>query len=271
MNRTLRLGLIPAALALAFQLRADDKPAAPADTQASLRSDNRQLTDELASAWKESSALKSKLDQLSADYASLRQQLDAAKAQAAPVPDSDATRQLADAQDRLAVSLRSFSVVQDENSQLRASVDKLTADNAALNQQLDSAKASISSLQAQAALTAQIDPLRNELRQSQDEAAALASENAQLKTRLALEAPAQQPAPLRPGMPEAVAAAQPPSPTPTPSPAQRTYVVADGDTLSGISRKFYGTPSRWQDILNANRDVLKDEKSLAVGSTLKIP
>jgi nucleoid-associated protein YgaU len=59
--------------------------------------------------------------------------------------------------------------------------------------------------------------------------------------------------------------------TPPPPPAARTYVVAEGDTLTRISRKFYGTPGRWEDILNANRDILKDEKSLAVGSTLKIP
>jgi len=34
---------------------------------------------------------------------------------------------------------------------------------------------------------------------------------------------------------------------------------------------FYGTSARWEDILNANRDILKDEKSLVVGSSLKIP
>jgi nucleoid-associated protein YgaU len=48
-------------------------------------------------------------------------------------------------------------------------------------------------------------------------------------------------------------------------------VVVEGDTLTKIARKFYGSSSRWEDILNANRDVMKDEKSLVVGSTLKIP
>jgi nucleoid-associated protein YgaU len=48
-------------------------------------------------------------------------------------------------------------------------------------------------------------------------------------------------------------------------------VVVDGDTLTRISRKFYGTSARWEEILRANHDVLKDEKSLVVGSTLKIP
>jgi nucleoid-associated protein YgaU len=48
-------------------------------------------------------------------------------------------------------------------------------------------------------------------------------------------------------------------------------VVVQGDTLTKISRKFYGTSSRWQDILNANRGVVKNETSLVVGSSLTIP
>jgi nucleoid-associated protein YgaU len=41
--------------------------------------------------------------------------------------------------------------------------------------------------------------------------------------------------------------------------------------LTKISRKFYGSSGRWEEILKANHDILKDEKSLVVGSTLKIP
>ena len=76
---------------------------------------------------------------------------------------------------------------------------------------------------------------------------------------------------MRPGQGPAVGAA-PADVAPAPAlPAARTHVVAEGDTLTRISRKYYGTSSRWQDILNANRDVVKDEKSLVVGSSLKIP
>ena len=50
-----------------------------------------------------------------------------------------------------------------------------------------------------------------------------------------------------------------------------TYKVKSGDTLSGISRRYYGTPDRWQEILNANRDVLKDDRSLVIGRTIRIP
>jgi nucleoid-associated protein YgaU len=51
----------------------------------------------------------------------------------------------------------------------------------------------------------------------------------------------------------------------------RTYVVRGGDTLSGISRKFYGTPDRWREIYQANRDILKGGNALRVGQRLVIP
>jgi nucleoid-associated protein YgaU len=282
MNRSIRFGAVAVVLALAGSLRADEKQAAPPpDDQASLRADNKQLSDELAAAWKESADLKAKVDQLTADYASLGQQLDAAKAQLAakpdvspaPAADTGAPSQLADVQDKLATSLRSFTVVQDENSELKASVDKMTSDNAALGQQLDAAHSTIAALQVQAAMTSQIDPLRNELRQAQDESNRLATENEMLRTRLSVQSPgpgAARPMPMRPGTASAMSAAPPPPPEAAPpAPAPRTYVVVEGDTLTKISRKFYGSSARWADILKANHGV--NENSLVVGSTLTIP
>jgi nucleoid-associated protein YgaU len=285
MNRYLRFGLLPLTLAFAGSVRADDTAAAPADDVASVRADNKQLTDELASAWKESDRLKAELATAqatiaknSSDTADLQKQLDAAKAQPATPPPADtpppaSSAELAEAQDKLATSLRSFSVLQDENAELKASVEKLTSDNAALTQQLDAAHSSIASLQVQAALTSQIDPLRTELRQAQDESSRLAAENVQMRTRLAIQSPgpgSSRPMPLRPGTAAAISAETPP-PAAAAAPAAKTYVVAEGDTLTKISRKFYGSSSHWQDILNANHGVLRDEKSLVVGSTLKIP
>ena len=55
------------------------------------------------------------------------------------------------------------------------------------------------------------------------------------------------------------------------APAPRTHVVAPGDTLGKISRLYYGTANRWPEILAANSDVLRDERSLVVGRILKIP
>jgi nucleoid-associated protein YgaU len=263
MNRSLRYGILASALSFAGFLRADDTapaPAAPApDDVATLRADNKQLTDELASAWKESADLKAALAQ--------------AQSQApAPAAGTAAPSDSADLQDKLATALRSFTVVQDQNAQLTASLDKANADNLSLSQQLDAAKSSIASLQVQAAATSQIAPLQTEVRQAQDEASQLASENAQLRTRLELQAPAPgstKPVPTRPG--QATPAMTAPAPEPAAPAPVKTYVVVEGDTLTRISKKFYGTSSRWQDILNANHSVLKDEKSLSVGSTLTIP
>ena len=51
----------------------------------------------------------------------------------------------------------------------------------------------------------------------------------------------------------------------------RSYVVQSGDTLFSISRKFYKSPKRWKDILEANRKSIHDPKKLTVGQTLVIP
>jgi tetratricopeptide (TPR) repeat protein len=58
---------------------------------------------------------------------------------------------------------------------------------------------------------------------------------------------------------------------PSPSNAPRSYTVQSGDTLSTISRRFYGTPSRWIDIYQANRDRLSSENALRVGQDIRIP
>ncbi|MGB9474529.1 MAG: LysM peptidoglycan-binding domain-containing protein [Candidatus Udaeobacter sp.] len=52
---------------------------------------------------------------------------------------------------------------------------------------------------------------------------------------------------------------------------ERSYTVQSGDTLFSISRKFYKSPTRWKDILNANRKNIHDPKKLTVGQTLVIP
>lgn len=51
----------------------------------------------------------------------------------------------------------------------------------------------------------------------------------------------------------------------------KSYVVQSGDTLSKISKRFYGTANRWNDIYQANRDRLSSARSLRVGQELLIP
>jgi nucleoid-associated protein YgaU len=52
---------------------------------------------------------------------------------------------------------------------------------------------------------------------------------------------------------------------------QKFYIVQRGDTLSGISQKYYGTAAKWPRILEANRDILKDPNKLQPGMKLIIP
>jgi tetratricopeptide (TPR) repeat protein len=52
---------------------------------------------------------------------------------------------------------------------------------------------------------------------------------------------------------------------------ERSYLVQSGDTLFSISRKFYKSPKRWKEILDANRKSIRDPKKLSVGQTLVIP
>ncbi|MCZ6598073.1 MAG: LysM peptidoglycan-binding domain-containing protein [Planctomycetota bacterium] len=49
------------------------------------------------------------------------------------------------------------------------------------------------------------------------------------------------------------------------------YVVKAGDNLSAVSKKVYGTATRWTEIFNANRDVLDSPDWLDVGMRLRIP
>lgn len=58
---------------------------------------------------------------------------------------------------------------------------------------------------------------------------------------------------------------------PNPADVPRSYTVQSGDTLSTISTRFYGTPSRWIDIYQANRDRLSSENALRVGQEIRIP
>jgi nucleoid-associated protein YgaU len=84
----------------------------------------------------------------------------------------------------------------------------------------------------------------------------------------------QLPAPtIRSPQAQSVATATTPSPSnaPSPSSAPRAYRVQSGDTLSAISTRFYGTPSRWIDIYQANRDRLSSESALRVGQEIRIP
>jgi nucleoid-associated protein YgaU len=53
--------------------------------------------------------------------------------------------------------------------------------------------------------------------------------------------------------------------------AARTYTVQSGDTLSKISKQFYGDSNKYMRIFEANKDKLKDPDRIQPGQVLVIP
>ena len=93
---------------------------------------------------------------------------------------------------------------------------------------------------------------------------ALAKQNAEIKEQLRLALQGQQQ--RQKGKTPEPQGAQKPIP-----PGAKTYVVARGDTLASISRKFYKNPGRWKDIQDANFNMLEGTAKLKTGMTLMIP
>ena len=58
---------------------------------------------------------------------------------------------------------------------------------------------------------------------------------------------------------------------PAPTPKAQAYTVQSGDTLSKISKQFYGDANRYMKIFDANKDQLKDPNVIKPGQVLKIP
>jgi LysM repeat protein len=249
---------------------------------------------------------KQKVADIQAERDDLAQKLAQAQAAAtvapAPTPPAatsespDLQKQVADAQDKLSMSLRSYTLLQNDSDQVKDTLAKTTDEKNSLAAQLDDSKhladdrqatinqqaQLVASLQAAAATDAKtIGALHDQLRQMQNLVSQLAAENAELKTRLVLDAPSPS-APISPSYtpaPAPVLAPPPPAAAATPTPATpstdatgpRTYKVVSGDTLAKISKQFYGTSAHWQQILEANHDKLHSDKSLRVGMELKIP
>jgi len=61
------------------------------------------------------------------------------------------------------------------------------------------------------------------------------------------------------------------STAPLAEPEARTYTVVSGDSLSKISKHFYGEANHWRRIFEANRDVIKNPDLIHPGQVLKIP
>jgi nucleoid-associated protein YgaU len=58
---------------------------------------------------------------------------------------------------------------------------------------------------------------------------------------------------------------------PSLAPKVKTYTVAAGDSLSKISKEFYGNVNQYMKIFEANKNILTDPNAIKVGQQLVIP
>lgn len=66
-------------------------------------------------------------------------------------------------------------------------------------------------------------------------------------------------------------ARQAPSRLPAGAAAPERIVVKEGDTLTSLATRHYGTPSAYVHILDANRDTIRDPDRILPGSLLILP
>ena len=58
---------------------------------------------------------------------------------------------------------------------------------------------------------------------------------------------------------------------PPPKEKVEYYIIVKGDTLSAISKKYYGDANKYPRIFEANREVIKDANLIFPGQKIRIP
>ena len=51
----------------------------------------------------------------------------------------------------------------------------------------------------------------------------------------------------------------------------RYYTIESGDTLSKVAKEQYGDANRWQELFEANREVIKDPDKIYPGQRIRVP
>ncbi|HEY5551962.1 MAG TPA: LysM peptidoglycan-binding domain-containing protein [Opitutaceae bacterium] len=226
---------------------------------ATLRRDKQRAEESLAQIQAKPSvdgqveAQKAQITKLEADLAAARSETSAAKERVAELNTQLQVALAKPSQEKSALPAEIATLRQDRlraeqaRDQLRvdfaAARSKLEADLAASQTETRAAKAQIAKLEA--------------------DLAAARSEARSGKAQFAESTSSLRAAPLRTPVAEAVD---------TPASAlPRVHTVASGENLSSISQRYYGTPNRWDEIFDANRDVLNSPNQLALGTRLRIP
>jgi chromosome segregation ATPase len=210
--------------------------------------------------------LRKKVWSLESERAELQQQLTIAENKIKN-PGAAEAKALADA-------LASAKMLRDENETLKTANTDLTKTRTDLENQL---------AKVQAAVPGAVGAIREELAQTQAVVNQLTEENGRLKARLSAGGVSASGATTRlpsgvnatlvtsTGNPAPASASATVTTRPASAGAPRYHTVGGGDTLARISILYYGTPTRWTEILTANRDVLGEDNNLVIGRTLRIP
>lgn len=120
----------------------------------------------------------------------------------------------------------------------------------------------------------------DDIRRLKGELARLDAESAPADAASARAAAAQEAGAARPGrgadakassLDSALGRLGQKKPKANPAGRPETYTVQDGDTLFKISVRFYGAPTKWRAILNANRTVISPDARLRVGQVIRLP
>jgi nucleoid-associated protein YgaU len=209
-----------------------------------------ELVARVASLTSEKERAEYQRDQARVDLASARARLEVyekAIRDTAQIDTSSLREALRESQSRVDMTVRAFEIIEQENNRIKAQL-------------------SGSSPQT---FRSDLAAAERDLRQAQHDLVAERIRSANLARELAR---------ARPGMPLVIdEPAAPTAPTlaqadPVEPAADATiHTVTEGETLSAIAKVHYGNASRWIEIYNANRDVMRSENHLVPGMKLRIP
>ncbi len=165
---------------------------------------------------------------------------------------------------------------------LQGQLDSATTQSSELNEMNTRLASAESELRSQRTTNSQLQSsLTAERRTHEFRLTTLERENAALNSRLrqaqnTLDQIAAAARALNPNTINVLSTSRPSSPprtssVPPTTSAPRTHVVQQGDSLTRISMRYYGTATRWQEIYQANRELLSEANALQPGQRLQIP
>lgn len=273
---------------LAVPLLAPAGQAQTSDSVAQLRRDfttvqqqRDSLTEQVSQLRAENEALRTERDSLRTEQETAKAKLSAAETSA--VEASEAVRAQKEAEMTVDMTVRAYAIKEQEANDAVKSAQLAAEQQHAAEQARDAALAEVERLTAErdaakqaeaAALTAKA-AMQNELYAAQIRIDNLSralsarsgvpyvAQTALAPTPVATETPA--PAALEAPKPAA------PAEVATATPSVRTHTVAEGESLSLISFKYYQSPNKWDKIVAANRGKLKNPDQLRPGMVLVIP